>query len=145
LSNPPVLAALLLAILAGGCSFEAGPPISAPEAFAMANAGRMTIIDIRTPKEWRRTGVSEGAVRIDMRQRGGAPAFVEKVTAQVDGKLDTPIALICRTGNRSNHMQGVLLDNGFTQVFNIREGMAGSGAGPGWIRRGLPVTPCPGC
>ena len=28
---------------------------------------------------------------------------------------------------------------GFTQVFNVREGMAGSAAGPGWLRRGLPL------
>ncbi|MDP2809280.1 MAG: hypothetical protein Q8O34_03955 [Rhodocyclaceae bacterium] len=31
---------------------------------------------------------------------------------------------------------------GFTQVYNVKEGMAGSGAGPGWIKRGLPVETC---
>lgn len=36
-------------------------------------------------------------------------------------------------------MQRVLREAGFTQVYNIKEGMAGSAAGPGWIKRGLPV------
>ena len=34
----------------------------------------------------------------------------------------------------------LLIENGFTAVADIREGMLGSGGGPGWIRRGLPVT-----
>jgi hypothetical protein len=27
-------------------------------------------------------------------------------------------------------------------VYNVKEGMAGSGAGPGWIKHGLPLEPC---
>lgn len=42
-------------------------------------------------------------------------------------------------------MQKTLRDAGFTQVYNIREDMIGSDAGPGWIARGLPVEPCPTC
>jgi rhodanese-related sulfurtransferase len=47
--------------------------------------------------------------------------------------------LICRTGNRTTQVQRYLEAQGFTQVFNVREGMAGSAAGPGWLRRGLPL------
>ncbi len=36
-------------------------------------------------------------------------------------------------------MQKALQEAGFTRVYNIKEGMAGCGAGPGWIARGLPV------
>jgi hypothetical protein len=34
---------------------------------------------------------------------------------------------------------------GFTNVYNVSEGMAGSKAGPGWIRRGLPIESCKNC
>ena len=34
---------------------------------------------------------------------------------------------------------------GYTQVYNVREGMAGSNAGPGWLARKLPVEPCSTC
>ena len=54
-------------------------------------------------------------------------------------------ALICRTGNRTGQVQKFLQAQGFTNVLNVSEGMAGSGAGPGWARRGLPIEPCVQC
>ena len=140
------LAGLLLLAASQGCSPESpGPQLSAPEAHRRAQTGELTLIDIRRPEEWRQTGVAQGAVRIDLRQPGGGPGFADAVLRQVDGNRDAPIALICRTGNRTTQMQQVLLEQGFTQVYNIREGMAGSAAGPGWVRQGLPVEPCPRC
>ena len=38
-----------------------------------------------------------------------------------------------------------LSDAGFTHILDVSEGMAGSGAGPGWIKRELPMTRCPVC
>ena len=35
-----------------------------------------------------------------------------------------------------------LAEAGYTQVYNIREGMLGSPDGPGWLARGLPTDPC---
>jgi rhodanese-related sulfurtransferase len=137
------LAALLLALT--GCSAPAGPELSAPAAMAQVESGRLTIVDIRTPQEWRQTGVGKGVQRLDMRHPGGPDGFAAEILERVDGDRSAPIGLICRTGNRSGHMQRFLMDNGFTQVFNVREGMAGSSAGPGWIRRGLPVEPCARC
>jgi hypothetical protein len=42
-------------------------------------------------------------------------------------------------------MQQQLRAAGFTQIYNIKEGMVGSAAGPGWIRQGLPVEACVRC
>jgi DNA-directed RNA polymerase alpha subunit len=67
------------------------------------------------------------------------------VPAVANRPADAPIGLICRTGNRTTHMQKVLQDAGFTQVINIKEGMVGSAAGPGWLARGLPVEACKTC
>lgn len=143
LSLATAMASTLLSINA--CSKEAGPTLSAPEAHAQAQAGQLTLIDIRRPDEWRQTGVAEGALRINMVHPQGVPGFVRQVGAELEGQRDTPIGIICRTGNRTTHMQKALQEAGFTQVYNIKEGMVGSGAGPGWIARGLPVEPCKTC
>lgn len=137
----PLFAALLLT----ACLSEAGPTLSAPEARDQVQAGAITLIDIRTPGEWRQTGVAAGAVRIDMRNPKGPQGFVDAVLAQVQGDRNAPIALICRTGSRTTHMQKVLEEQGFTRVYNVKEGMAGSAAGPGWIKRGLPIEACKQC
>ncbi len=137
--------AVVAVILLAACSSPSGPELSAPDALKSASSGSLTLIDIRTPKEWRQTGVPQGAERIEMRQSGGSKAFVAAVEQALGGNKDAPLALICRTGNRSGVMQGVLKKAGFTEVYNVREGMAGSGAGPGWVRRGLPILPCPTC
>ncbi len=140
------IASVLASTLAlAACSGESGPTLSAPEAFEKARAGELTLIDIRRPDEWRKTGVAEGALRINMVHPQGVPGFVRQVGAELEGKRDTPIGIICRTGNRTSHMQKALQEAGFTQVYNIKEGMVGSGAGPGWIARGLPVDPCKTC
>lgn len=123
----------------------AGALMSAPEAQAAAEAGQLTIIDIRTPPEWRQTGVAKGASLIDMRHPQGAQGFMVEVLRQVGDDKDAPIGLICRTGNRTTQVQKYLEAQGFTRVYNIREGMAGSAAGPGWLRRGLPVEQCTRC
>jgi len=138
----PLTAALLVLT---GCSVQSGPELSAPDALARTQAGRLTIIDVRTPQEWRQTGVGKGVQRLDMRHPGGPKEFVADVLASVGGDRTAPIGLLCRTGNRSGQMQRLLLDNGFTQVFNVREGMVGSSAGPGWLKRGLPMEPCARC
>lgn len=132
------LAACFLSALA-----HAEPDISAPAALAAAQAGKLRLIDIRTPREWRETGVAPGAERVDF-YRG--PAYLGQTVLQaVGGDRNAPIALICRTGSRTTRAQRYLQGLGFTQVYNIREGMKGSAAGPGWLRRGLPVEPCPKC
>ncbi|QTQ36029.1 Rhodanese-like domain-containing protein [Aromatoleum petrolei] len=121
------------------------PEITPAEAQAQAKAGRITLIDVRTPDEWRETGVAPGATPINLYHPGGAEGFVKEVVAKVGGKRDTPIAFICRSGNRSGQAQRLLAAQGFTNVVSVREGMSGSTAGPGWIRSGLPVERCKVC
>jgi len=132
---------LLILGLAACAPSTAGPELSAPEAHKRAQSGQLTLVDIRRPDEWRQTGVAQGAARLDMRQ----PDFVDALLRQVGGNLNAPVGIICRTGNRTTQVQKALQDRGFKQVYNIREGMAGSAAGPGWIRQGLPVQSCGNC
>jgi rhodanese-related sulfurtransferase len=138
------LAALMLLILAA-CAQDKGATLSAPDAYARAQAGTLTLIDIRHPAEWRQTGVATGALRIDMTDTQGEAGFVQRVTTKMDGKKDAPIGLLSLAGNRGANAQQVLRKAGFTHVYNIKEGMQGNAAGPGWIKRGLPLEPCPDC
>jgi rhodanese-related sulfurtransferase len=132
---------VITALLAVACTADAGPILSAPEALEKSRAGEITLIDIRTPREWRSTGIAEGALPIEMTRK----TFVQEVLAAVDGNKDAPIGIICRTGNRTTYTQKALQEMGFTNVYNVKEGMVGSGAGPGWIQRGLPVEDCQRC
>jgi len=137
---------LFLTLGMAGCSpGDTGPQLSAPEAYQRQQAGELLLIDIRRPDEWRQTGIAEGALRLDMRHPGGPQGFAQAILQQVEGNHDAPIGIICRTGNRTTQMQAALRKLGFTQIYNIREGMVGSAAGPGWIRQGLPVVPCARC
>lgn len=120
---------------------QATPSLTATEALEKARAGEITLIDIRTPPEWRQTGIAPGALTIDMTK----PTFVQEVLDAVQGDRDAPIVLICRTGNRTGYTRDALEKLGFTNVSHVAEGMAGSAAGPGWVRRGLPVESCRTC
>ena len=134
----------LLSVVIGALSFPAIAAeglIAADEAYAAAKRGELLIIDVRTPVEWRETGIPEGAKTAEF----GASAFVGAVIEAVASDKSRPIAVICRSGNRSTKAADALKANGFSQVLNIREGMSGSSAGPGWLKRGLPISPCPYC
>jgi len=109
--------------------------LTAPEALAQADAGQITLIDIRRPEEWAATGIAQPAVPIDMRRDDFAVALLEAV----NGDRAQPVALICARGVRSARLARALREAGFEQVLEGPEGMGGSGAGPGWISRGLPV------
>ena len=137
---PKTLLPFLFALLTTAA--QAAPDLAAPDAANAASAGKLTLIDIRTPPEWKETGVAKGAKRVNMLHPQGATGFVEQLLGEVKGDRNAPIALICRTGNRTTQVQRYLQSVGFTQVYNVKEGMAGSGAGPGWLKRGLPVDTC---
>lgn len=130
------LVALLLAATYG----YAHADVTAVQAYEAARAGRAKLIDIRTPDEWRETGVPAGAARADFYR--GPDALVRAVSEIVGGDRDAPIVLICRTGNRSAQAKKILEMRGYTRVEHVKEGMAGSGGEPGWLERRLPVEPC---
>ena len=140
--NQTLRAVLCATLLACSAAAHAEPDLAAPDAAAAVAAGKITLIDIRTPPEWKETGVAKGAQLINMLHPQGAPGFTNALLDKVKGDKNAPIALICRTGNRTTQVQRYLQSQGFTQVYNVKEGMAGSGAGPGWLKRGLPVDSC---
>ncbi len=113
-------------------SFEV---MDAQSAFNAAKTGEIVLVDIRRPDEWSETGIGEGAVALDMREESFVASLVE-LRQKYPGK---PIALICRTGNRSGNVVSILAAQNFPGLVDVSEGMVGGRNGPGWLTRGLPI------
>ncbi|MEE9428295.1 MAG: rhodanese-like domain-containing protein [Paracoccaceae bacterium] len=109
--------------------------MDAQAAFDAVSADEIVLVDIRRPDEWSGTGIGEGAVALDMREESFVASLVEL------RKLypTRPIALICRTGNRSGNVVSTLAAQGFPGLVDVSEGMVGGRNGQGWIKRGLPT------
>ncbi|MEX0340558.1 MAG: rhodanese-like domain-containing protein [Arenibacterium sp.] len=116
-------------------SSDARRVLSVLDAHQAALDKSVTLIDVRRPDEWARTGIGEGAFGIDMRRKD----FIEALSDIVGPDRSVPIALICARGVRSARMARRLSEAGFTQIIDVPEGMLGSAAGPGWLALDLPV------
>lgn len=106
---------------------------------AAVERGDILLVDIRRPDEWAATGIAKGAVPVDMRRAD----FTEALAAYNAADKSRPVALICARGVRSRNLTNALKAAGFTNIIDVPEGMLGSGAGPGWLARGLPVVASP--
>lgn len=130
---------VMVTFVIGDASAQQSRPgyLSVADAHRKAQAGEVVLVDIRTSEEWRETGVATSAHAISMHQ--DPRAFFKGLDAALGGDRSRPVALICRTGNRSSSLQSELRRAGYTNVIDVSEGMAGSRAGPGWLKVGLPV------
>ncbi len=132
-----VLAGHALGLAPAAAKADQLPPgiISATDALAMQARGEIILLDIRSPGEWKETGVAAGAEMVTVHRRD----FLAAVLKVTGGDRNKPIALICAIGGRSAMARRFLSKHGFTNVIDVSEGMLGNHRGPGWIRRGQPV------
>ncbi len=110
--------------------------LSAREAHDAARAGTLLLLDIRTPDEWRDTGLPQGAIALDAE----TPGFEVRLAGL---RLDHPgkrIALIDRSGGLSSSLRNKLGGRGWREIVAVRGGMLGPG---GWLAEGLPVVAYP--
>lgn len=92
------------------------------------------LYDIRRPEEWRQTGLVEGSRTLTYVDARGHlnPEILPRIQAEVP--KDAPIALICRTGNRTDRLARELAELGYTRIYNVRHGITQ------WIADGNPVV-----
>ena len=135
--------AILVAVAAQAWA-QAGR-VSARQAHDLAAAGKATVVDVRSPAEWRDTGIPEGAKPVTIHNAEGAQGFLREVLTAVGGDRSRPVAVVCARGGRSARAAELLKANGFTNVYDIEDGMLGNAHGDGWIASRLPVKPCPAC
>ncbi len=134
------LVALSAALTVAAAQSVEAEELSAPEAYARASSGEITLIDVRRPSEWRQTGLPAHGEAITIHDPNGLPAFVKKIATLLDNDPARPVALICASGVRSSYAEKLLEQAGFTAVYNVTEGMLGGRAGPGWLKRDLPTA-----
>ncbi len=94
------------------------------------------IVDIRTPGEWKSTGLVKGSIPImffDERGRYDVNAFLTALNAQVD--TTKPFALICNSGNRTSLVANFLSEKLHYNVIDIRGGILDA------IAKKMPLRP----
>ena len=82
------------------------------------------IIDIRTPAEWKETGIVKGSKTImffDEEGNYNIPAFLKELDKVV--KKDEQFALICRVGSRSGMVSDFLANKLGYRVINLKGGI----------------------
>lgn len=85
---------------------------------------KMKIIDIRTPAEWKETGIVEGSYTImffDEKGNFNLEIFLRQLDMVV--KKDEPFALICRVGSRTGMVSEFLSERLGYKVTNLKGGI----------------------
>ena len=143
LSRRKLLAALLVALPFAGVAVsgrvaaakDAAVTVMDPETvYEKAKKGEVLLVDVRTPQEWKQTGIPQGAKPIEL-----APGFLAKLMQLTGGDKNKPVAFICATGARSSYVARELAKRGWTNVIDGAGGVMGGPKGKGWIASGLPM------
>ncbi len=100
--------------------------INAVEFNKIISSNDVIVLDVRTPKEVEQ-GHIEGSSMIDFYSID----FVDKINLINKEKT---ICVYCRSGGRSAKASGILKQNGFTKIYNLRGGMMS------WEANNFPVT-----
>lgn len=101
-----------------------------PEEFQKGfKSGNSILLDVRTPEEIA-AGSIPGASTIDFYD----PEFEQRINLMDKSKA---IYVYCRAGGRSSKAAQMLIDNGFTNVYNLQGGITA------WQDKGLPVEVSP--
>lgn len=85
----------------------------------------VTVIDVRTPEEWKQTGVVEGSIPIMFFNEQRKPLtqqWMQEAAKYV--QADDQLVLICRSGNRSRMIGNFLVkQHGYKNVYNVSRGI----------------------
>ncbi len=92
----------------------------------LAKSGNVTVVDVRTAKEYAE-GHVEGAINVDWKNRHFAKNAIENITN------DKPVAIYCRSGNRATRAMYAMTALGFNEVYNPNHGMKS------WLAANKPV------
>lgn len=101
--------------------------ITDEHAWQMLQSSSAVLIDVRSVMEYLFVGHPKGAIHvpwIDEPDWDINPHFAENVQKEIVD-IHVPILLICRCGNRSLEAGKVLIQAGFSHVYNIIEGFEG--------------------
>ncbi|MFT5396853.1 MAG: rhodanese-related sulfurtransferase [Gammaproteobacteria bacterium] len=88
-------------------------------------ASGVTVIDVRTPGEWKQTGIVEGSIPImffDEKRQAHPQQWMQQASEFIDP--NTSVAIICRTGSRSKAVGDFLVkQHKYQNVYNVTGGI----------------------
>ncbi len=100
--------------------------VSVSEAEKLIQEGKVTVVDVRTPEEFKEGHIA-GAKNVNVMDKKS----FEPQLAELD--KDKPVLVHCQAGGRSSRSLPTLEKLGFTKVYHLNEGFAA------WEKAGKPV------
>lgn len=97
--------------------FKRVPQVPAPDWKSWVSENDALVLDVREPMEWAR-GTLEGSKKVQMVDLPSAVASLDATR---------PILVVCRSGNRSQHVAKYLMAQGFENVANLTGGLRALG------------------
>lgn len=92
----------------------------------IASASPPVILDVRTKREYS-GGHLKNSIHIPVQE-------IQRRYGELSAYKNADILIYCATGNRSTVAAKILIDNGFTQIYNMREGVHV------WAKNGYPLV-----
>ena len=109
-----LLLALSFLLALTACSSKASyEDINNEAAKKLIDDKKVEVIDVRTPEEYAEGHIPESAL-LPLQE-------IETRLSELD--KDKSYLLVCRSGNRSSQAAQILINNGFTSVYNLKTGM----------------------
>ncbi len=128
----------LLTVLLLCVSLFAGVKDLDIDSFEKVKKEGIPVIDIRTPSEWRETGIIDGSHPIMFFDPSGnydLKSFLEKLSRLGIGKK-SPFVLVCRSASRTKMLGDFLSDKmGYEKVYELKGGILN------WRRHHKPLKP----
>lgn len=108
--------------------------ISVQEAKKMVEKGDVFILDVRTPDEFNSSHI-KGATLIPVSNASGSNLSPDSLLkARVDEVPEKKILVYCRTERRSETASTMLVNAGYSEVYNMEGGITS------WVGAGYPVV-----
>lgn len=110
-------------------------PLTPDQLQAYQTEKNALIIDIRTPGEWHSTGIIPNSHKLQGLDGNGnfdAEKWLNELQ-KFKTSPDQPVVLVCRSGNRSQKIGNLLIQQGQQQIYHLNQGIQG------WIQSGHPV------
>lgn len=117
-----ILVSLLIVMSFGllvGCSGSGYTNISNDELKTMLADGNYQFVDVRTSEEFYDEKIPGFLLNIDYYQLEDDYSMLDKLDK------DTPVVIMCNSGNRSVSASEIFVKEGFVEVYNLTNGIQG--------------------
>ena len=101
---------------------------------------KIIIVDVRTKKEWKETGIIPNSILLNMHNDNYEENknFVNDLSAFLSKNLNKSISFICASGSRSEVVVNYFTEKGYKNLSHIPDGIVGKN-NDGWLFLGFPL------